>query len=164
MISMDEAESAVASRLSTLLSGEESSTISSFGDYSSKSQSFAHQVLRLVFCDERQEQRQWFVHAETNMFLKLAGESERRRMLSCVPRRTLEECTQEEERSQGATPTRQQLEMLTRGLPKLTPSQEEEEEFYYLLNFERVPKSLLGNRLVILSRGTAFVRIFTAFF
>ena len=67
-------------------------------------------------------------------------------------RRTLEECTQEEERSQGATPTRQQLEMLTRALPELTPSQEEEEEFYYLLNFERVPKSLLGNRLVILSK------------
>ena len=71
MISMDEAESAVASRLSTLLSGEESSSIASFKDYSSKSQSFAHQVLRLVFCDERQEQRQWFVHSETNMFLEV---------------------------------------------------------------------------------------------
>ena len=152
---MKEAESAVASRLSCLLSGEEDTTIM----YGSKSQNFAHQVLRLVFCDEREEQRQWFVHSETKMFLRLAGKSERRRMmLSCVPRRTLEECTQDEEKSQGATPTRQQLDMLTRALPDLTSSQQEEEEFYYLLNFERVPKYLLGNRLVVLSRGTAFVR------
>eukprot|EP00938_MAST-03A_sp_MAST-3A-sp1_P000300 g300.t1 len=154
MISMNEAESAVASRLSCLLSGEDDTTIM----YGSKSQNFAHQVLRLVFCDEREEQRQWFVHSETKMFLRLAGKSERRRMLSCVPRRTLEECTQDEEKSQGATPTRQQMDMLTRALPDLTSSQQEEEEFYYLLNFERVPKYLLGNRLVVLSRGTAFVR------
>ena len=151
MISMNEAESAVATRLSCLFSGER------LDDCKSKSQDFAHQVLRLVFCQEREEQKRWFVNAETRLFLQLASDSDRQSMLSCVPRRMIEECTQDEEKSEGAIPTRIQLETLAKAFPRQSSDSEKEREFYYLVNFERVPERLLGNRLVVLSRGTAFV-------
>ena len=168
------ADTSIANRLTSLLAVFDSTQLTTLSriEYESSQQQFAHQVLRLVFSEKRDDVKRWYVEAEAKLFLDVASKKTRRMMLSDIPRRTMEECTQDEEKSHGAVPTSIQLGMLMNALgdrkpPNIkvanTPSslslsyEEEEEEFFYLLNFERVPNHLMRNRRVVLSRGTAFV-------
>lgn len=188
-LSLKDAESNVTLRLTTLLSlfaSSSSSPRSSSMDmkkmYNHENQEFAHQILRLVFSDERDSAVRWYVNAESELFKRMVDSETLRDMLSDVPRRRLEDCTQQEEsqdhqsafscsKEKQSSSTRTQLDKLNQILAfkNIVPynqniSKEKENEgedestmFYYVLNFESVPPKLLENRLVLLSRGTAFV-------